>query len=162
MSVWGLGARSHHQQYWGWCKYRYREIPKKTFAEAKEVALECLNAYPVEVIRRFVNRSWRFMDAYRKGLTGKAAIVFPHLAQRHSLFMLYQLWSIGVIGAITEIFTQRILSVATKVTQCQIWPIAQPLSHWCNGCASPDHHQLCTNSSGGRGVTYIHVVAYSS
>ena len=39
--------------------------------------------------------------------------------------MLYQLWSIaGVIGAITEICTQRILSVATKVTQCQIWPIA--------------------------------------
>ena len=37
------------------------------------MALECLNACPVEVIRRFVNRSWRFMDAYRKGLTGKAA-----------------------------------------------------------------------------------------
>jgi hypothetical protein len=66
-------SNAHHEQYWGWCKYRYREIPKKTFAEAKEAALECLNACPVDVIRRFVNRSWRFMDAYRKGLTGKAA-----------------------------------------------------------------------------------------
>jgi hypothetical protein len=60
-------------QYWGWCKYRYREVPKKTFAEAKALVLEYLNACPVEVIRRFVNRSWRFMSAYQLGLTGKAA-----------------------------------------------------------------------------------------
>ena len=46
-------ADDHHTtnlQYWGWCKYRYREIPKKTFAEAKEAALDCLNACPVDVI----------------------------------------------------------------------------------------------------------------
>jgi hypothetical protein len=60
-------------QYWGWCKYRYREMPKKTFDDAKRAAYECLDACPINVIRRFVNRSWRFMDAYRKGLTGKAA-----------------------------------------------------------------------------------------
>ena len=40
----------------------------------KSAALECLNACPVDVIRRFGNRSWRFMDAYRKGLTAKAAV----------------------------------------------------------------------------------------
>lgn len=45
-----------HAQYWGWSKYRYREMEKK------------------KVIRQFVNRSWRFMDAYRKGLTGDAAV----------------------------------------------------------------------------------------
>lgn len=60
-------------QYWGWCKYRYREISKRTFAEAQRIALEKLNACPTEVIRRFINRSWRFMSAYRLGLTGKAA-----------------------------------------------------------------------------------------
>jgi hypothetical protein len=60
-------------QYWGWCKYRYREQPKKDFAAAKAMALEYLNACPVDVIRRFINRSWRWMIAYRKGLTGKAA-----------------------------------------------------------------------------------------
>jgi hypothetical protein len=32
-----------------------------------------LHACPVDVIRRFVNRSWRFHEAYRMGLTGKAA-----------------------------------------------------------------------------------------
>jgi hypothetical protein len=37
------------------------------------LALKYLDGCPVEVIRRFINRSWRFMDAYRRGLTGSAA-----------------------------------------------------------------------------------------
>jgi hypothetical protein len=60
-------------QYWGWCKYRYRQVPKKSFADSKELALKYLDGCPVTVIRRFINRSWRFMDAYRRGLTGTAA-----------------------------------------------------------------------------------------
>ena len=60
-------------QYWGWVKYCYREVPKQNFTEAKEIALRYLNACPTNVIRRFINRSWRFMSAYRKGLTGNAA-----------------------------------------------------------------------------------------
>ena len=60
-------------QYWGWCKDRYWEVAKSNFAQAKAVAIQYLDACPVEVIRRFINRSWRFMSAYRKGLTGKAA-----------------------------------------------------------------------------------------
>lgn len=54
------------KMYWGWCKYRYWEHPKNNFAEAKTRALEVLDACPAEVIRRFI-------DAYRKGLTGEAA-----------------------------------------------------------------------------------------
>ncbi|KAF9007327.1 hypothetical protein BDZ89DRAFT_1231838 [Hymenopellis radicata] len=61
------------EMYWGWCKHRYREIEKNSFAEAKAAAFKCLDGCPTEVIRKFVNRSWRFMDAYRKGLTGDAA-----------------------------------------------------------------------------------------
>jgi hypothetical protein len=61
------------EMYWGWVKYRYREVYKSKFDEAKKVAHECLDACPVTVIRRFFNRSWRFMDAYRKGVTGRAA-----------------------------------------------------------------------------------------
>ncbi|OAX34375.1 hypothetical protein K503DRAFT_859258 [Rhizopogon vinicolor AM-OR11-026] len=53
--------------------YRYREVPKKTFQDAKRCAEEQLDACPTEVIRRFINRSWRFMSAYRLGFTGKAA-----------------------------------------------------------------------------------------
>ncbi|OAX30633.1 hypothetical protein K503DRAFT_705012, partial [Rhizopogon vinicolor AM-OR11-026] len=34
---------------------------------------EQLDVCPTEVIRRFINRSWRFMSAYRLGLKGKAA-----------------------------------------------------------------------------------------
>ena len=60
-------------QYWGWCKGRYRDVYKSRFEDAKKAAVEYLNACPVEVIRRFFNRSWRFMDAYRRGLTGRAA-----------------------------------------------------------------------------------------
>ena len=41
-----------HWQYWGWCKYRYREYPKANFEAAKERALQVLDACPVEVIRR--------------------------------------------------------------------------------------------------------------
>jgi hypothetical protein len=32
-----------------------------------------LDACPTEIIQKFINWSWRFIDAYRKGLTGEAA-----------------------------------------------------------------------------------------
>jgi hypothetical protein len=64
---------SYCSQYWGWCKYRYREVDKKTFQDAKDAAKQYLEACPTEVIQRFINRSWRFMSAYRLGLTGHAA-----------------------------------------------------------------------------------------
>jgi hypothetical protein len=51
-------------QFWGWVKYQYRQEEKATFAAAKEAAVKWLDACPTEIIRRFVNRSWRFMDAY--------------------------------------------------------------------------------------------------
>lgn len=47
-------------------------MPKSTFPAAKEAAVKALNACPVVTIRRFINRSWRFMSAYRAGLTGQA------------------------------------------------------------------------------------------
>jgi hypothetical protein len=47
-------------------------MPKKTFDNAKKAAIQCLDACPVDVIRRFINRSWHFIDAYQQGLTGKA------------------------------------------------------------------------------------------
>lgn len=60
-------------QYWGFVKYRYCEVYKGKFEDAKKHALECLNSCPVDIIRCFFNRSWRFMDAYWRGFTGKAA-----------------------------------------------------------------------------------------
>ena len=52
---------------------KYREHPKANFAEAKERAIEVLNSCSPDIIRRFINRSWQFVDAYKKGLTGEAA-----------------------------------------------------------------------------------------
>jgi len=48
-------------------------MEKKTFKDAKEAAWRLLEECPKEVIQRFINRSWRFMSAYHRGLTGAAA-----------------------------------------------------------------------------------------
>jgi len=58
-------------KYWGWVKYRYREVPKKNFV--KDVTLCYLNACPADVIQWFINHSWWFMSAYQKGLNSNAA-----------------------------------------------------------------------------------------
>ncbi|KXN81863.1 hypothetical protein AN958_03588, partial [Leucoagaricus sp. SymC.cos] len=59
--------------YWGWCKYHYRQAPKKTFEDAKKAAREAFDSCPTDVICCFINHSWRFMSVYHQGLTGKAA-----------------------------------------------------------------------------------------
>ncbi|THU77242.1 hypothetical protein K435DRAFT_702816 [Dendrothele bispora CBS 962.96] len=56
-----------------WFKYCYRDEQKSTFAAAKKVAFEWLDACPTDVIRRFINCAWGFMSTYRCGLTGRAA-----------------------------------------------------------------------------------------
>ena len=48
-------------------------LPKNNFAEDKTRALEVLDLCLADVIRRFINRSWRFIDTYKKGLKGEAA-----------------------------------------------------------------------------------------
>ena len=58
-------------------------MPKHNFAEAKEIAFKYLDACPIDVIQRFINRSWRFMSAYRKGLTGEAAAWAVRKQRRH-------------------------------------------------------------------------------
>ena len=58
---------------WGWFKYRYREHDKPNFQAVKDAAVKYLNACPLDVLRRFINRSLLLMDAYRAGLTGQAA-----------------------------------------------------------------------------------------
>ncbi|KAF9507952.1 hypothetical protein BS47DRAFT_1366268 [Hydnum rufescens UP504] len=61
------------EMYWGYAKYCYWEVFKTSFAEAKEIAIQSLDACPIETIQHFINRSWCFMSAYCLGLTGKAA-----------------------------------------------------------------------------------------
>ena len=49
-----------------------RPRPAGFFRLVPLAAENALNMCSVEVIRRFINRSWRWMSAYRMGLTGKA------------------------------------------------------------------------------------------
>ena len=61
LSLTNSAQADHFIQYWGWCKYRYREHPKANFAAAKGRVLQVLDVCPVtvEVIRRFINRLWK-------------------------------------------------------------------------------------------------------
>ncbi|KXN86542.1 hypothetical protein AN958_09952 [Leucoagaricus sp. SymC.cos] len=68
-----IARQWHESSNWGWCKYHYRQAPKKTFKDAKKAAREAFDSCPTDVIHHFINRSWRFMSAYCQGLTGKAA-----------------------------------------------------------------------------------------
>ncbi|KAJ3736812.1 hypothetical protein DFJ43DRAFT_988904, partial [Lentinula guzmanii] len=52
------------EMYWGWVKYQYREVAKKTFKGAKDAAFQYLDACPVEVIQQFIHHSFQFMSAY--------------------------------------------------------------------------------------------------
>ena len=59
--------------YWGYSKARYRQVKKTSFDHAKKEVVEALDACSTDTLRRFCNRTLRFMDAYRKGLSVQAA-----------------------------------------------------------------------------------------
>ena len=78
------------EQYWGAAKLRFHVAGRaKTLREMEIKMLECLDAVPLEQIRRcvvvsvfapglkplsrFANRSARFISAYRQGLSGAQA-----------------------------------------------------------------------------------------
>ena len=61
------------EMYWGYSKARYRQVKKTSFDYAKREVLITLDACSINTIRRFCNRSYRFIDAYRKGLGVRAA-----------------------------------------------------------------------------------------
>ncbi|QRV74793.1 DDE superfamily endonuclease [Ceratobasidium sp. AG-Ba] len=62
------------EQCWGYAKRVYREFPaSKSQADLKANTLAALNSVPLDSIRRFFNRSHRFVHAYRLGLSGQAA-----------------------------------------------------------------------------------------
>src|ERR1044071_3347074 len=51
----------------------FRSQCNGSFLLAKELVPKCLDACPAQTIRRFFQKTWRYMDAYRKGLTGVMA-----------------------------------------------------------------------------------------
>ncbi|KAI0075710.1 hypothetical protein K474DRAFT_1676184 [Panus rudis PR-1116 ss-1] len=62
------------EQCWGAAKREYRKFPMSSAKDdlARNVTL-ALDMVSLKQIRRFTDRSLRFMDAYRRGLTGRQA-----------------------------------------------------------------------------------------
>ncbi len=62
------------EQCWGYAKRIYRLNPESSREDVlQKNALTALNSIPLESMRKFSNRSRRFMDAYSRGLNGRQA-----------------------------------------------------------------------------------------
>jgi hypothetical protein len=58
-------------------------VKKTSFDHAKREVLIALDACSIDTMRRFCNRSYRFTDAYRKGLGVRAAAWCVKKQRRH-------------------------------------------------------------------------------
>ncbi len=58
---------------WGWVKRAIRERCDYTFAGLKNNVQQCLDAIPLATVRRYARLTYRWLDAYAKGLVGPLA-----------------------------------------------------------------------------------------
>lgn len=62
------------EMFWGAAKRYTRNNCDYSFKGLEKIVPEALNSISLETIRCFARKTWRFMDAYRKGLTGIEAL----------------------------------------------------------------------------------------
>ena len=61
------------ERYWGFTKRETRRLCNYNFNDLLVQVPEVLINVPVSTIRKFARKSWRYMDAYNKGLEGRTA-----------------------------------------------------------------------------------------
>ncbi|KIM64706.1 hypothetical protein SCLCIDRAFT_114552 [Scleroderma citrinum Foug A] len=61
------------EMYWEWVKACFCTATDGTFQTARHLVPEILDACPIKTICAFFRKSWRYMDAYRKGLNAHQA-----------------------------------------------------------------------------------------
>jgi hypothetical protein len=72
------------EQCWGYAKRIYRLNPESSREDALEKnSLAALEAVPLSSMRKFANKSRRFIDAYQKGLNGRQAAWAARKYQSH-------------------------------------------------------------------------------
>ena len=61
----------------------YRNLADGRFATARTLVPQCLDACELITIRRFFQKSWRYIDAYKKGLNVRQAAVANKIYRSH-------------------------------------------------------------------------------
>jgi len=71
------------EMYWGYGKTRYRQVKKTSFDYVKKEVVKALEACSLNTIQRFYNRTFRWIDAYRQGLSIKQVAWCVKKQRRH-------------------------------------------------------------------------------
>ena len=95
------------------------QFQKKTYVEAKVVALKNFNACPTDVIHYFINHSLHFMSAYHMGFTGKAAAWTVRKQKQHRQVSERAMMSIkGNLELINILYNKSFIPQSLKRSQC--------------------------------------------
>jgi len=72
----------------------YCNLANGRFATAKILVPQCLDACKLITIRKFFQKSWRYLDAYRQGLNAKEAALANKKYKSH--------WKISLLSDIMD------------------------------------------------------------